>query len=354
MYTRNSEFRKTKGNIMSILSTSRLLAAGVALFAASGVLAQEVNVYNSRHYTADDQLYSAFTEATGIKVNVVEGKHDELIQRLASEGTNSPADVLITVDAGRLALAAGQDLLQAAESDILEQAVPEHLQHPDNLWFGLAVRARVLAYSKDRMDPSMLSTYEALADPSMKGKVLSRSSSNVYTQSLGASILAANGSDDTLEWSKGVVENFARPPEGGDTDQIRAVAAGQGDVAIVNTYYVGRLMNSDDAADQEVGEKVGVFFPNQDGRGTHVNISGAGITKNAPNRDNALKLLEYLVTDGQRYFADVNHEYPVNPAVAPHPTLAGFGEYKQDTLNASMYGINAAEAVQLMDQAGWK
>jgi iron(III) transport system substrate-binding protein len=328
----------------------------LSLLAVGAVNAQEVNVYNSRHYGSDEQLYSAFTEATGIKVNVVEGKHDELIQRLANEGENSPADVLITVDAGRLALAASKDLLQSVETPVLDKAVPEHLHNPDHLWYGLAVRARVLVYTKDpeRLDPAILSTYEALAEPEYKGKVLSRSSNNVYTQSLVASVLAANGEEKTLEWAKGVVANFSRPPEGGDTDQIRAVVAGQGDVAIANTYYVGRLLNSKKAADREVGEQVGVFFPNQDGRGTHVNISGAGVAKHAPNRDNAIKLLEYLVTDGQRYFADVNHEYPVNPAIQPHPTLAEFGEFKQDTLNASTYGENAAEAVKLMDQAGWK
>jgi len=337
----------------------RKLCSGLllaSLLMSSLVSANEVNIYNSRHYGSDIQLYEQFTEATGIKVNVVEGKHDALIQRLANEGRNSPADVLITVDAGRLALAATQDLLQPAQSDILATSVPEHLRHPDNLWFGLSVRARVLVYPKDtsRLDPSMLSTYEALADPEFKGKVLSRSSSNVYTQSLVASILANNGPEKTLEWSEGVVANFARPPEGGDTDQIRAVAAGQGDVAIANTYYVGRLLNSDKPEDQEVGEQVGVFFPNQDDRGTHVNISGAGIAKYAPNKDNALKLLEFLVTDGQRYFADVNHEYPVNPEVEPHPTLAEFGEFKQDTLNASNYGKYSPDAVKIMDKAGWK
>lgn len=330
-----------------------VLVACTAVLAIGSASAQEVNVYNSRHYTEDEQLYSDFTEATGIEVNVVEGEHDVLIQRLANEGANSPADVLITVDAGRLHLAVEEGLLQPVESEVLEEAVPEHLQHPDDLWFGLAVRARVLVYAEDRVDPSELSTYEALADDGMKDRVLSRSSSNVYTQSLVASILAANGAEATETWARGVVENFARPPEGGDTDQIEAVAAGQGDVAIANTYYVGRLLNSEDEADREVGEAVGVFFPNQDGRGTHVNISGAGVAANAPNRENAVRLLEYLATDGQRYFADVNHEYPVNPEVDPHPTLAEFGDFKQDTLNASEYGKHSPEAVRIMDRVGW-
>jgi iron(III) transport system substrate-binding protein len=330
--------------------------AGLVLMACSAsVFAQEeVNVYNSRHYGTDEQLYDAFTEATGIKVNVVEGEHDPLIQRLASEGANSPADLLITVDAGRLSLAASEDLLQPVTTPVLEEAVPEHLQHPDGLWYGISVRARVLVYAKDRVDPDQLSTYEALAEPQFEGEVLSRSSSNIYTLSLVGSIIEASGPEKTEQWAKGVVKNFARPPEGGDTDQIKAVAAGQGDVAIANTYYVGRLMASDDPADQAVAEKVAVFFPNQEGRGAHVNISGAGVTKHAPNRDNAVKLLEYLVTDGQRYFADVNFEYPVNPEVEPHPILASFGDYKQDTLNAATYAANSAEAARIMDRAGWK
>ncbi|MGF1526692.1 MAG: Fe(3+) ABC transporter substrate-binding protein [Candidatus Competibacterales bacterium] len=327
-----------------------------ALAVAPTVWAQGemVNVYNSRHYGTDKELYAAFTEATGIEVNVVEGKHDELIQRLANEGENTQADLLITVDAGRLSLAATKDLLQGVETETLQGAVPEHLRHPEGLWYGISMRARVLVYDKEDIDPSDLSTYEALADDQYEGQVLSRSSNNVYTQSLVASILAANGPEQTEAWAVGVVENFARPPQGGDTDQIRAVAAGQGDVAISNTYYVARLLNSDQAEDRQVGEQVGVFFPNQDDRGTHVNISGAGVTRYAPNRDNAVELLEYLVTEGQRYFADVNFEYPVNPEFEPHPTLQTFGDFKQDTLNASVYGENSAEAVMIMDRAGWK
>ena len=322
---------------------------------ASTLHAQEmVNVYNSRHYGTDQQLYDAFTEATGIEVNVVEGNHDELIQRLATEGENTPADLLITVDAGRLALAAERDLLQPVETEALLEAVPENLRHPDGLWYGISARARVIVYSKERADPANLSTYEALADPEWEGRVLVRSGNNIYNLSLVGSIIEAVGPEATEQWAEGMVNNFARPPEGGDTDQIRAVAAGQGDVAIVNTYYLGRLLSSDDPEDVAVGEAVGVFFPNQDGRGAHVNISGAGITQYAPNRENAIKLLEYLVTDGQRYFADVNHEYPVNSEVEPHPVLQTFGDFKQDTLNAATYAGNSVEAAKIMDRAGWQ
>jgi iron(III) transport system substrate-binding protein len=327
----------------------------VLIICSASVLAQEeVNVYNSRHYGTDEQLYSAFTKATGIKVNVVEGEHDPLIQRLASEGANSPADLLITVDAGRLSLAASEELLQPVTTPVLEEAVPDHLRHPDGLWYGISVRARVLVYAKDRIDPEQLSTYEALAEPQFENEILVRSSTNIYNLSLVGSIIEANGLEKTQQWANGIVENLARQPEGGDTDQIKAVAAGQGNVAIVNTYYVGRLMGSDDPADQAVADKVAVFFPNQNGRGAHVNISGAGVAKHAPNRDNAIKLLEYLVTEGQRYFADVNFEYPVNPSVEPHPILASFGDFKQDTLNASTYASNSVEAAKIMDRAGWK
>lgn len=332
-------------------------AASTALAVAFPARAQEqvVNVYNSRHYGTDEIVWNAFTEKTGIRVRVVEGSHDELIQRLATEGENTPADVLITVDAGRLAFAAGKDLLQPVTSPVLEASVPEHLRHPDGLWWGLAMRARIIVYAKDRVDPSELRTYEDLADPKWKGRVLVRSSTNVYNISLVGSILAANGPEKTEEWCRGLVANMARPPEGGDTDQIKAVAAGVGDVAIVNSYYFARLAASEKPEDREIVEKLGVIFPNQDDRGTHVNISGAAVTKSAPHRENAIALLEYLVSpEAQRYFADVSLEYPVNPAVEPHPVLKGFGTFRQDTLNAARYAELADEAVRIMDRCGWR
>ncbi len=330
------------------------LLAAVVLPLLGGCAEDVVNVYNSRHYGSDVELYRGFTEATGIRVNVVEGNNDELIQRLASEGANSPADIMMTVDAGRLSMAAAKDLFQPVESNVLDAAIPAHLRHPDGLWYGLSVRARVLVYAKDRVDPARLSTYEALADPALEGRLLVRSSNNIYNQSLVASILAANGPEATEAWARGVVANFARAPQGGDTDQIRAVAAGQGDVAIANTYYVGRLLDSDKPEDRAVAGRVGIFFPNQGDRGTHVNISGAGVTKHAPNRENAVRLLEYLATDAQRYFSDVNNEYPANPEVRPNDTLAAFGAFTQDALNAAVYGENSAEAIRIMDRAGWK
>ena len=331
------------------------MAAAVILVGAGGAQAQEVNIYNARHYGTDQQLWDAFTKETGIAVNVVEANHDELIQRLEAEGANSPADIFITVDAGRLALAAEKNLFESVKSPVLEADVPAHLRHPDGLWYGLAMRARVLVYDKERVNPTELSTYEDLADPKYAGKIVVRSSTNVYNLSLMGSIIAADGAEKAEAWAKGIVANMARPPEGGDTDQLKAVAAGVGDIAISNTYYLARLLASDKPEEKAIGEKLAVFFPNQRDRGTHVNISGAGVLKSAPNKDNAVKLLEFLVSpEAQRYFADISLEYPVNPTVKPHPVLANFGNFKQDTLNAATFASNSLEASKIMDRAGWK
>lgn len=339
--------------------------AGVALTALALILgfaptlpaeaAGEVNLYNARHYGTDRELWEGFERATGIKVNVISGNHDELIQRIRTEGAASPADVFITVDAGRLAFAADQGLLQPVRSEVLERVVPAHLRHPEGLWYGLAVRARVLVHAKDRVDPATLSTYEALAEPAFEGRVLVRSSSNVYNLSLVGSLIHAHGVAATEAWCRGLVANLARPPEGGDTDQLKALAAGVGDVAISNTYYLARLAASDNPDERAVAEKLRVFFPNQGDRGTHVNVSGGGVVATAPNRDNAVRFLEYLVTpEAQRYFADVSMEYPVDPAVKPHPVLAAWGEFEQDTLNAAVYAANSAEAAMLTDRCGWR
>jgi iron(III) transport system substrate-binding protein len=317
--------------------------------------AEEVNVYNARHYGTDRILWDGFERATGIKVNVISGNHDELIQRIQSEGAASPADVFITVDAGRLAFAAEKGLLQPVHSEILERVVPAHLRHPDGLWFGLAVRARVLVYAKDRVDPAMLSTYEALAEPAYKGRIVVRSSTSVYNLSLVGALIQAHGEAWTERWCEGLVSNMARPPEGGDGDQLKAVAAGVGDIAISNTYYFARMLASDKPEERAVAEKLAVFFPNQNDRGTHVNVSGGGVVATAPHRGNAVRFLEYLVTpEAQRYFADVSMEYPVNPEVKPHPVLAAWGPFKQDQLNAADYAANSAAAARLTDRCGWR
>ncbi len=327
------------------------LFAGIGAASAAG----EVNVYSSRHYNADKLIYGAFEKATGIRVNVVEGQVNALFERLRREGRNSPADVLITVDAGNLGRAQLEGLFQPMKSGIVESVVPDHLREPDGLWTALSMRARVLMYHKDRVDPSELSTYEALVDPKWKGRILVRSSGNIYNQSMMAAMIEIHGRDKALGWARGLVANFAQQPKGGDRDQIKAVGAGLGDVAISNTYYLGLLSASDAAADKALVSKIGVFFPDQDGRGTHVNVSGAGIARHAPNPANAVKLIEFLLSkEIQELVANENFEYPVRGDVAPPPVVAAWGPFKADRINVTVLGKNNAEAVKVMDQAGWR
>jgi iron(III) transport system substrate-binding protein len=343
------------------LSTSRHLLAATSLLgllAAGAVSAAEVNLYSSRHYDTDQQLYDAFTAETGIEINLIEGDGDELAERIKAEGANSPADVFITVDAGRLWRADQEALFQPIESAVLEERIPAEFRHPDNHWFGFSTRARVIYYDKERIDPSLIETYEDLTKPELAGEVCIRSGSNIYNLSLLGSIIEAEGEDAARDWAAGVVENFARPPEGGDTDQIKAVADGQCGVSVGNTYYFARLMQSDDPADQAVVEKVGIIFPNQDGRGTHVNISGAGVVANAPNRDAAVQFLEYLSSDSaQAYFSGGNNEYPTVEGVElDNPVLVAMGavDFKRDTVNVAVFGEHQAQAQIIMDEVGWK
>jgi len=314
-----------------------------------------LNLYSARHYDTDTALYDSFTAKTGIRVNLIEAEADALIERIKSEGANSPADVLITVDAGRLWRAEQEGLLQPVSSQVITQTVPENLRHPDGLWVGLSKRARVIMYDKTKVNPAELSTYEALADERWRGQILVRSSSHVYNQSLVGSLLAANNPAQTETWAQGVVANFARQPEGNDTAQIQACAAGVGSIAIVNTYYLPRLAKSDKPEDRAIAERIGVFFPNQRDRGTHVNISGGGILRTAPNREAAVQFLEHLVSqEAQEIFAKSNNEYPVVEGVALDPVLASYGRFRDDAMNASVFGRNNAEALQIMDRAGWK
>lgn len=332
-----------------------LIVAALAGALALTAHAADVNVYSARHYGSDQALWDAFTKATGVKVNVVEAEHDQLLQRLKSEGAGSPADVLITVDAGRLAHAVAEGLLQPVKIPSLDATLPAHLRHPDGLWYGVAVRARVLVYHKDRVKPSDIPTYEVLADPKFKGKLLVRSGTSIYNLGLVGSLIAANGPEKTRAWAKGVVANLARPPQGGDSDQIKAVAAGVGDVAISNSYYFARLAASEKPEDRAVVEKLGVVFPNQADRGTHVNISGAAVTKHAPNKANAVKLIEFLLSpEAQRLLTNGSLEFPANPKVEPHPVLAAFGPFKQDQINAAAFAKNSVEAARIMDEVGWK
>lgn len=334
------------------------LAFGSGVFIARRAWAQggTLNLYSARHYKTDEALYGNFADLTGIKINRVDAEPDPLIQRLRTEGDKSPCDVFITVDAGRIERAREMGLLQATDSPVLAKAIPAHLRDPDSTWFGFSKRARVFVFNKEKMQAATgPQTYEDLADPKWKGKVLIRSSGNIYNQSLTGSVLAANGPEKTEAWAKGVAANLARPPRGGDTDQIKAAAAGEGDVAVVNTYYFVNLMRSTKPEDKDLVAKLGVIFPNQANRGTHVNLSAGGIAKHAPNKQAAVKFLEYLVSPpAQKYFADGNSEYPVVASVELSPELKSLGAFKEDQLNARVFAQNNAEALKIMDRAGWK
>ena len=305
------------GTAMAVVAVGEL-SKKAPVAAQTGTL----NLYSARHYDTDNELYQSFTKKTGIKVNLVEADADQLIERIKSEGANSPADVFITVDGGRLWRAKQAGILQPVSSTILTSAIPASLRDPQGFWFGLSRRARVIVYNKSKVNPAQLSTYEALTEPRWKGKVLVRSSTNIYNQSLVGAMLAAHGAQKTEAWARGLVANFARPPEGNDTAQIKAVADGVGDIALVNTYYVARLMKSKDPAEQAIAAKVGVFFPNQRDRGTHVNISGGGVVKTSRNKAGATKFLEHLASrEAQQIFARSNNEYPVISGVAIDPAV---------------------------------
>jgi iron(III) transport system substrate-binding protein len=336
----------------------RAATAGGALLAAPALLrAQErvVNVYSARHYDSDKKLLSDFTQATGIRVAVVEAGADALLERLRTEGANSPADLLLTVDAGRIEAAKGAGLLQPLTSAAMTGAVPAHLRDPDNQWFAVSKRARVIMYDIRNTNPSELSTYEALGDQKWRGAILTRSSTNIYSQSWTGSMIAALGEPKAEEWARAVTANLARPPRGGDTDQIRALVAGEGKLAISNTYYLGNLMISGTQADRELAERVGVFFPNQADRGTHVNITAAGLTRHAKNPETARALIEYLVSpSAQRHLAVGNSEFPVVAGAEVPPHITKWGSFKEDQLNAGVFARNNAQALRLMDRAGWK
>ena len=337
---------------------SSLVMGGCLLVVGCGAknsASKVLNLYSARHYDTDQSVYDAFEEKTGITIQLVEGKSDALIERLKTEGENSIADVFMAVDAGRLWRAEQAGILQSIESAVLAERIPDNLQHPEGLWFGLSKRARVLVYNKEKVQPEDLSTYEALADPQWNGRVCVRSSSNVYNQSLIGSMIESNGREATESWAKGLVANFARSPQGGDTDQIKAVAVGECDVAIANHYYVSRIQKSEKPEDQAIANNIGVFFPNQGDRGTHVNISGAGVAAHAPNKAAAVQFIEHLASaESQKIFAQGNDEYPIVTDVEPDPLLAQLGEFKVDAVNVNAYGKNSPDAVKLADRVGWK
>jgi iron(III) transport system substrate-binding protein len=330
----------------------------VALVLSGPAISQDrvLNLYSSRHYQTDEALYTGFTRLTDIKVNRIEGGEDVLLERLRNEGARSPADVLVTVDAGRLWRAEQLGLFQPVKSPLLEARVPQNFREPNGLWFGFSLRARVIAYSKAKVRPGELQSYQDLADAKWRGRLCMRSSSNLYNLSLMAALIERFGEAKAEAWAKAVKDNLAREPKGGDTDQLRSVAAGECDVTLSNQYYVARLARSQKADERAVAEKLGIVFPDQAGRGTHVNISGAGVMKNAPNRDAAIRFLEYLASDeAQRYFADGNNEWPVVPSVeVMNPVLASLGAFNYDPLNVALLGRNQASAQKLYDRVGWK
>jgi len=317
--------------------------------------AEELTVYTHRHYESDQDLFKQFEKETNIKLNIVNASADELIQKMSLEGEQSPADVLITVDAGRLYRAKSQNLLQPISSQLIDSIVPTHLKDEDSQWVGLTKRARVIAYSKEEVDPTKLSTYEELTSEQWQEDILVRSSSNIYNQSLLASMIANNDKAFAEKWAQGVVDNMARAPKGNDRDQVKAVANNEGQLAIVNTYYIGKLLNSEDENEVKAGESVTIFFPNQETTGTHINVSGIGVAKYSPNKENAIKFIEFLLKEeAQNIFAGSNYEYPVNPNVEPTGILKEWGDFKEDKLSLNELGKNNKEAVIIFDKVGWK
>ncbi len=336
---------------------SRTGLAATALLAlatlAPAAMAQEINIYSSRHYDTDEQLYSDFTAETGIKINRIEGEADELMARMKAEGANSPADILLTVDAGRIWLADTENLLQPISSEVLNTRIPDYLRAPDGDWYGFSTRARVIFYAKDRVETPP-QTYAELADPKWKGKICIRSSSNIYNLSLMGSIIAHEGEAGAKAWAEGLLANLARAPEGGDTDQLKGLVSGACDVAVANTYYFARAQAAPVEGIGADVEKIGWIFPNQETTGTHVNIAAAGVAAHAPNKDAAVKFLEYLTTDSaQEFFANQNHEFPVVADVKVGEIAAALGEFRPDTLNLSVLGENQPKAQAIFNEVGF-
>ncbi len=335
-----------------------LVAMALVLARPESASAQDnvLNLYSARHYQTDEALYSNFSKATGIKINLIEGGEDALMERIRNEGVNSPADVFITVDVGRLWRAEQMGLFAPVKSKTLESRIPANYRDPDGNWFGFSRRARIIVYNKATLKAGDIANYEDLADPKYKGRVCTRSGSHVYNLSLMGSIIGALGEEKAEAWAKGVATNLARPPKGGDTDQLKAVAAGECDIAVSNTYYFARLLRSDKADERELADKLGVVFPNQTGRGTHVNISGGGMLKHAPHKEAAVRFLEYLTSnEAQVYFADGNNEWPVVPNIATsNPALKAMGNFKAETLNIATIGKNQPVAQKIFDRVGYR
>lgn len=328
-------------------------AAAVALTSLPAFAEGELNLYSSRHYDTDERLYSDFEEMTGITVNRIEGNADELITRMQAEGANSPADILLTVDTSRLARAKQMGVLQAVDSDVLEARIPSNIQDAENQWFGFSQRARVIFYSPERVS-NPPRTYEALADPAYEGQVCIRSSGNVYNQTLLAAIVTHLGEEAATDWARGVVANMARAPQGGDTDQLRGIVSGECDIAVSNTYYFARSIRKDVSGLSESRDDIAWIFPNQESTGAHMNLSGGGVAAHAPNRDNAVRFLEYLASDqAQRYFSAGNDEYPGVPGVGLSPSVAALGLFRPDAIDLTEVAGNLSKAQEIFNTVGW-
>ncbi|CAI8260348.1 MAG: Iron uptake protein A1 [Cryomorphaceae bacterium] len=347
---------------MGVLLAQRTTLIIVAFLALSSCnteqkTSNEVNLYSQRHYTVDEKQYEAFEIETGIKVNVIKANADELIERLKNEGSNSPADLFISVDAGKLQKASELDLLQKISNEKINSNISDDLKDINGFWVPITYRARILVYSKDRVNAEELSTYSSLTDDKWKNKILVRSSSNAYNQALLSSIVANKGVESATNWASGLVRNFARDPKGNDRDQVKAIAAGQGDIAIVNSYYIGLLLSSEKEEELKAGKSVGVFFPNQgEGEsGTHINVSGIGLAKNSPNKENALKLIEFLTEESaQNRYVNTSFEYSVNPNVKPSDIVSNWGNFKRDELDLNQLGVFRKRAIEIFDKSGWK
>lgn len=317
---------------------------------------QIVNLYSQRHYKVDEIQYEKFTKLTGIKVNVVKSNADQLIERLKNEGKNSPADIFISVDAGKLQKASSLDLFQKLPSEIEMTNIPKLFQDINGMWAPITYRSRILVYSNDRVDKKELDTYESLAEEKWKNRILVRSSSNAYNQALMASIVANSGVEAAEQWSTGIVNNLARNPKGNDRDQVKAIYSGLGDVAIVNSYYIGLLLSSEKEEERKAGESVSVFFPNQgdEQRGTHINVSGVAIVKHSPNKSNAIKLINYLMSEeAQKTYVNNSYEYPVHNKVKPDDIVSNWGKFKIDSLDLNALGKFREDAINIFEKTGW-
>ena len=338
------------------MTLTRITAAVLAASCALPVFAEgEINLYSSRHYDTDERLYANFTEMTGIAINRIEGNADELLTRMQAEGVNSPADILLTVDTSRLARAKDMGLLQSIKSDVLEKRIPAYLQDEDNQWFGFSQRARIIFYDKTEVENPPLD-YVSLADPAYKGMICHRSSSNVYSQTLLAAVIENFGEEAGKAWAQGVVDNFARAPQGGDTDQLLGLVSGECDISISNTYYFARALRKDvDGLDKEAIANIGWIFPAQGAEGAHMNLSGGGVAAHAPNRENAIAFLEYLASDqAQQYFSAGNDEYPAVAGVALSPSVAALGFVQTDDVNLSAVAQNVPAAQRIFNEVGWE